>query len=392
MNKVIIFGGDHYNALGLVRVFGKNGIKPYGVLTINPQKEKASFASKSKYWEKVWLVHSEKEGLNIIKNFFCQEKKKPVIIPSSDGAEVIIDEHLDELKDIFIVPGINQIQGAVVDLMNKTNQIKWADELGLRTANSWELLLSDTECVNLIKSYPCILKPVLSSEGQKADIVKCEDIDAARIAIQNLRNKGYKRILAQEFLDKEYEVELFGCISQNSKITPYLLSKHVREWPSVAGSVSCHEFIIDKKYKAEAERILQKIMDYGFNGNIDIELFMINGLFYLNEVNFRNSGDVYACFRNKLYYPLIWFLDSIGENISSMNMQYDNEKFAMNETTDFRHVIYGELSLSDWLYYKRKCGDYALWFKGDIKPALLRYKYFISQALLRGPLKKFKKH
>ena len=32
MNKVIIIGGDHYNALGLARVFGVNGVKPYGLL------------------------------------------------------------------------------------------------------------------------------------------------------------------------------------------------------------------------------------------------------------------------------------------------------------------------------------------------------------------------
>jgi len=46
-------------------------------------------------------------------------------------------------------------------------------------------------------------------------------------------------------------------------------------------------------------------MDYGYSGNIDIELFLINDELYLNEVNFRNSGDVYACFNNKVYYPLI---------------------------------------------------------------------------------------
>ena len=33
MNRVLIIGGDHYNALGLVRCFGVNGIKPDGILT-----------------------------------------------------------------------------------------------------------------------------------------------------------------------------------------------------------------------------------------------------------------------------------------------------------------------------------------------------------------------
>lgn len=32
MNKVILIGGSHHNGLGLVRSFGVNGIRPYGII------------------------------------------------------------------------------------------------------------------------------------------------------------------------------------------------------------------------------------------------------------------------------------------------------------------------------------------------------------------------
>jgi len=167
MNKVIIFGGDHYNALGLVRVFGINGIKPYGVLVVPDGQERNKYAAKSKYWDKIWFVKNEEEGLDtIIANFSC-EKEKAVIIPSSDTAEETIDNNLDSLKNDFFVPSINDQQGRVCELMNKTKQAKWAKEIGLKTAESWELELDNNNCVDSIMSYPCILKPVLSSEGKK---------------------------------------------------------------------------------------------------------------------------------------------------------------------------------------------------------------------------------
>jgi predicted ATP-grasp superfamily ATP-dependent carboligase len=276
----------------------------------------------------------------------------------------------------------------VANLMSKTNQVRWANEIGLKVAKSWELDLCSDGCWKQIETYPCILKPVVSSEGHKVDITKCKSEQEAKKSIKILKDKGYKRILAQEFIYKEYEMELFGCITKKSKITPYLLSKHVREWPPTAGTVSCHDFIVDKKHKIIAEDILHKIMDYGYVGNIDIELFMVAGEIYLNEVNFRNSGDIFACFRNKVYYPLIWYLDVIGEDISKYNVAYDNNKYAMNETTDFRHVVYGKLKFKDWLKYYKNCGDFAIKFKGDNGPTMARYSRIILDVLKKGRLQK----
>ena len=55
--------------------------------------------------------------------------------------------------------------------------------------------------------------------------------------------------------------------------------------------------------KRQAEEILQKLKASGYVGNVDIEILSIKDKLYLNEVNFRNSGDVYALFKDKVYYP-----------------------------------------------------------------------------------------
>ena len=382
MNKVIILGGDHHNALGLARVFGINGIKPYGVITTFSKREKDNFCHLSKYWEKTWFALSEDEALEILKFEFCHEKEKPVLVPSSDGMAYVIDTRLDELSEWFIVPGINQTQGEIARLMDKKNQSEWAQQIGIRTAKTWCLDLTEdftSLCLDIV--YPCVLKPVVSAEGHKTDIRKCDNINDFKEQIALLKDKGYHRILVQEFLKKDYETELFGCIGEHTNRIPYLFSKHVREWPTVGGTVSFHQFIDDKRLINQAEYFLNQIRNYGYRGNIDIELFVINGELILNEVNFRNSGDVYACINHNVHYPVFSYYDMIGKDTSHLNINYSSDYYAMDEATDLRHVVYGSLSLKKWLKCLSKSSDFAFWFKGDMKPVWRKYGYFLKKMI-----------
>ena len=382
MNKVIVLGGDHYNALGIVRSFGVNGIKPYGILTTTSKKEKDNFCYLSKYWERTWFALSEKEAIDILKREFSNEEEKPVLVPSSDGIAYELDIRYDELSKKFILPSIKNKQGEIARLMDKNKQIEWAHQLGLRTAKTWcvELDMNQDKFYSEVV-FPCIAKPVISSEGHKTDITKCENIENLKMLFDELKSKGYHRILVQEFLKKDYEAELFGCICEQTDRIPYLFSKHVREWPSVGGSVSCHQFLKDAALVKQAELFLRQIRDYGYHGNIDIELFVIDGELVLNEVNFRNSGDVYACFAQNVHYPVFSYRDMIGEDTSKMNIEYSTDHYAMNETTDFRHVLYGSLKLKEWLKYWRNSRDYAYWFSSDMRPVWRKYKYFIKKMI-----------
>lgn len=374
MNKIIIIGGGGYhNSLGLARAFGVNGIKPYGILV------KAGTGSIwdnpcifSNYWEKYWLVDDEEHALLLLQELFSKEQEKPVLVPSSDGAALAIDLKYDRLKPFFILPGINK-QGAITHLMDKHVQAQWAKSLGIDVANTEIVDIKGRNSYKCGLHYPIILKPVLSTEGEKYDIKMCNSDSELHTILVDLEQKGYNRILAQEFVMKDYEIELFGAILKNSDKQPYLLSKHYREWPVIGGTVCYHEFITDKKLKQQAESFLDCIKASGYVGNIDIELFMVDGRLMLNEVNFRNSGDVYACFTNKVYYPLYSYLDMIGKDTKSFNFVYSNTSTAMDEILDVRHFVYGKLKFSEWLKDWRKCRDFSLYFKGDVKPALVRY-------------------
>lgn len=387
MNKVIIIGGDHYNALGLARVFGVSGINPYGILTTYGAKKSHLCAYKSRYWNKYWHVIDESEAIQLLMSEFLHEEIKPVLVPSSDGAALAIDNNYNDLSKHFILPGIKGEQGAIAFLMNKSNQALWAMNAGIKMAKTILIDLTKDLGVQIDNiPYPCIIKPVVSTEGMKSDIKKCDSKEILLQTFERLIEKGYQRILIQEFLNKDYEAELWGSILKNSDRIPYLLSKHVREWPPIGGSVSLHEFIDDEVLHHKAQNFLQKIKATGYVGNIDIEIFVIGDELYLNEVNFRNSGDVYACFASNVLYPYYSYLDMIGCDTSQFNFVYKRKSYAMNESTDFRHIFIKKCGIIDWIKTCLNCNNFAYLFIKDMKPVFKRYWYCIKQLYTKKKL------
>lgn len=369
MNKVIIFGGNHTNALGMARVFGINNIPVYGIITTSSLKKRDNYCIYSKYWYKYYLVNSEEEGLNILLNEFWNETEKPVVMPTSDGAALIIDDNIELLSKKFYLPSINGESGKIRSLMNKFNQFIFAKQLGLKYANSWIVDQIDTGCYDISQiEYPCIVKPVLSPEGSKVDICRIEKETDLNTYLKELQEKNYKRVLIQKYLNKDYEMELFGSIPKHTDKIPFFLTKHFREYPSICGTVSCHQYIYDANLINQAHTILYKIKEYGYIGNIDIELFKIGDDIWLNEVNFRNSGDIYACFADKLYYPVILYLDTLGMSTEHLNFNMIKSKYAIDEFQDLGLVLKKEQSAFTWLKYIFKSSNHAYLFKNDYMP------------------------
>jgi len=56
---VVLVGGDHYNGLALVRLFGKLGMRPCGVIV--GERAERGFLCASRYWERVTIVESDDE-------------------------------------------------------------------------------------------------------------------------------------------------------------------------------------------------------------------------------------------------------------------------------------------------------------------------------------------
>ncbi len=377
MNKVILIGGNHHNGLGLVRSFGLHNIKPYGLI-IN-QKSSRSFVSRSRYWQKTWEFKTEIEAVDFLVHNFAKESEKPVIIPWSDSAAATIDNNIYRLQDNFIVPSLGGIQGAIVEMMNKNRQIDFLKKYDLPMAKSW---IVELPFIGKITDfcYPCICKPVSSYEGYKIDIKKCLTPIELEEYLDILNRKGYNRILVQEYISYDKELEFIGSCDDEPA---YIISNNVRTWPLVGGTNSYMQIINDPMINKVCMRLLKALQEEKYFGMFDIELFQKGDRVLINEINWRNSGNSFFSIGTDVHYAVIWYLNAIGVDTTKMRHHTtDVTKFAMNESTDLRHVFFKGMSFREWFNHLRKTDSFALWFIKDLSPTLWQYSYLLKELLL----------
>lgn len=191
----IIIGSNHSNTLGLIRSLGICGVKPY-LLLVNEHGE-LNYCVKSKYLCGYTVVPNYSDALDYLLHNTISSDNKPVLYPSSDGAEYLLDQNLRCLQRNYIVPNINNEEGAISFLMNKAKQSEWASKMDIKTAPTY---LVDTHNCIYGGGYPCIVKPHLSHEGEKADIRKCESFNELENYLKGLTRKGYKDVLDKSLL------------------------------------------------------------------------------------------------------------------------------------------------------------------------------------------------
>lgn len=381
MNKtgVYIVGGDHHNGLGLARIFGINGVVVHSIVIGDCKK---SFLSKSKYVFDSKIFCTEQLAYDYLSEI-KKSHEKAFIIPYSDAAAFELDRRLDEFKDDYFVPSINNRQGEIVKLMNKQNQYDFAKSFGIRMAKT---LTIDFTSNKMLESenipFPCIIKPVLSAEGHKRDITICKNYDELRNAFKRLRKTGYLRVLVQEYLNVEYEIDVFGCILKQDPYICQIPTKTLRSWLPQGGTNCFSRIITNKKILFECNNIINAIKEYGFYGLYDIELFVVDGNIVLNEINLRNSGDVYMGLSQNYYYPYAWYCDMLKEKVDILASPKCPD-YTMTECADIRNVLSKRVKFKNWIRDYHKCNDFALKFKGDMKPAISRYFYYFIQ-FLRG--------
>ena len=379
-NKVILIGGNHHNGLGLARSFGVNGIKPYGVIV--GEGAEHGFVRKSKYWAKTWAIKSDDEIVEFLLNAFQNEKEKPVVIPYSDGAAEEIDLNLDRLKEHFLLPSIGGQQGKIAELMDKQKQVEFAQTYGIPMAKSCVVDLNDIRLPEDM-IYPCIVKPVVSAEGEKSDIRKCDTETQTVAYLQELREKGYHRFLVQEYLIYDTEYLMVGSISGQNQC--WFNSKKIRVWPVVGGSSSCLQVTSENNVQEFFDEVRNAFGQVGYDGIFDVEALRVGEKIYLNEINWRNSGTIYPVFGSKVYYPVNWYYWKT-ENQSPENFIrtcLDDTVYTMDESLDLRHVACGNITLRQWLNDKKKARAFAIWNATDLKPTMVQYFHLLKELIKR---------
>ena len=117
-NKIIIWGEDNYNVMGLLRQLK---IRNLDVLLLVLGKANGC-ATKSKYCYEYIETTTIKKGYDYLMSVFVNEQDKPIIITPSDEIIEYIDQHRSKFEKCFEVPGTLK-QGFIAKYNDKVKRI-----------------------------------------------------------------------------------------------------------------------------------------------------------------------------------------------------------------------------------------------------------------------------
>ena len=322
-HKFIVFCGDHYNPLGVVRSLGEEGIRPIVILLA----EHPVMINHSRYVQKLHNVHSREEGLKILLEEYGNEKHKPFLYTSDDGITSFLDLHYDELIDkFFFFHGYEK--GIVTHYMDKENICNLAVECGAQIAKT-EMVTPGTMPKEV--GYPIITKAIISTlGGWKGDSFICRNEEDLKEAYKHIRSE---RILLQEYIEKKNELCLDGFCYNNGEdvVIPYY-SNYLRFSNKSYGPYMVMKPFSNEKVMGWVKAMLRKV---GFTGIFSVE-FLIdkNDNLYFLEVNFRNSTWSYAYTCGGYNMPVLWAKATLEGRLDLSDRKSVEEFTAMVEPDD----------------------------------------------------------
>jgi D-aspartate ligase len=375
-NKIVVIGGNHHNGLGIIRSLGEYGCR-VSLIVVGEGK---SFVTKSRYLEKRWIVNNETKVLSILLNEFNDKENKTIILPADDYSASLIDKNINKLKDSFIFPSINNGQGNVLKRMNKFEMNKLAKESGLLVPLSYKVELDkDKKIANIIEymdiKYPCIVKPIQSIDGSKSDISINYNSNDLKKNLEKLSD-SYNEVLVQEYIEKDGEIGITGFITSNEKkiIIPGIIDKR-RQSTKALGSTTYAKIITEEESTFDLNQVKILLKNVGFVGIFDLELLLKDNKIYFVELNFRNGAYGYAFTKLGVNMPVLWCLDALGKDISSMPKKVNKTATFISEIADFRNVIERKVGLFEWALQFFTADAHLIMNKQDIKPFIFKLYY-----------------
>ena len=339
-NLVCVIGGNHHNMLGIIRMMGENNIKVNAII-INGDKN--SFCIKSKYLSSYSLVaYDEKKIINEINKL----PKDTIIIPTGDDAAFIIDKNYKKLKSKYILPSINDEENQMEKYMNKYFQNQLLKKYNLKTAESFIYEFNKNLPENL--EFPVIVKPLLSIDGKKSDIQIASNINDLLVKLKEFEKKEYKRVIIQKYIYMDYECGLNGCICNDSVVIPAILKK-IRRFPLKKGNVSYGKIIKKNEMKVDLSPIIHMLKEIRYNGMFDIEIFICGEDYYINEINFRNSGNSYAYMKGNVNLALIWVMKNLNLK-NDLPLEVKKSYYFRDEILELKQLFNKNISFVEFIY------------------------------------------
>lgn len=214
--------------------------------------------------------------IDIILNI-CKKENINGVFSLIDPELLLISKNKDKFLEIGVTPFVSDFE-QVEMCFNKYEFYKFCKENGFPTVQSYidiDEFKRDYETGKI--SFPVFIKPVTGSCS--INIQKINNLEDLEFNFHK-----YPGLIIQEFMDgQECGVDVYTDMISNEIISIFTKKKLLMRAGETDKSVSFKDeklFDLVKKFVKKA----------GFKGQIDIDVFEIDGEYYLSEVNPRFGG------------------------------------------------------------------------------------------------------
>ena len=207
----------------------------------------------------------------------CQKEKINAVLTLIDPELSLLAQYKEEFAKLGVTV-IGSSYEICERCLNKWEMFQWLESRGYRCARSYvdkEAFYQDVEAGKI--TYPVFVKPVCGS----ASIAISKVYDKETVELLFAHNDG---LMIQEFLNgQEIGADCYIDMISGELVSVFTKKKLVMR----AGET-------DKAVSFKAEKLFNLIEKFvkesGFLGQIDIDIFEIDGEYYISEVNPRFGG------------------------------------------------------------------------------------------------------
>lgn len=364
----IVVGIGSYNDIGIIRSCGEVGIKS---IYINTKRFNLIPIWKSKYLEKFLYLDTDNEILDYIKNYSQHHyDKKFVLFGASDAAVLLLDSNYDKFPNNVIV---QHAKGSMSNLMDKAKMCEMAEDAGLKIPFTHTV---DLKSCHLPETFPIILKPLESVNGNKSDITICQNLEQFKKVSITFKRKGYKKILAQQYIHSKEskEIGITGIAYLNGTVEFYGYIDKIRN----RGNINNFGCYLPNEDLDIYEALTKYIKSTRYVGIFDTDFIIDKGFIYFIECNFRNGAYGYSITHAGFNMPLHFI-----QNKPLDNPQKLRKTIFMEERTDILNVLDKTVPIKAWIKDLLKTNTFLWWNWKDPKP-MFRIPHIVKRLIFRN--------
>lgn len=358
--KVIVLGTSHYNTVGMVQSLGSEGLYVI-VVTIG----KAGLVKRSRFAKEIYEMEDYNQAFDLIVNQIF-DGKPIAIVPCGDESALMLEKNSIRLKNNFLYQHTTAPH-TIEQAMNKNYQAQIAKASGLDVPLSFEVDNIDNLPVNII--YPCIIKPLLSCEGDKRNISIVRNDTEMRKRVNEILSVT-PRVIVQQFIEnKDKELNILGCAFSNGSYEISFSIEKIRTYPRGRGSVSVGKIVpIDYNLSSVTEKIKKMLSAIGYVGLFSVELIVdsLTGKIFFIEMNLRNDALNPFIVKAGINLPYLHYLDLTKQPLKKYHPSFKPSKMIC-EPIHISSLYNRDISLLVWIKDVFTSSSFILYNKKDKK-------------------------